>query len=288
MTRGRAAATFPEMAMQEADMTGAPTEQVAGVSKGAGLFARVVVGVDDTPESLDAVRQAASLAVPRGTFRVVSVEDYAEAVQAGAISPELAKDIEDASRAALEAALREVPEAETMTMTGGPATALIEAATRDDATVLAVGAHRRSRALGIILGSVMTNALHRAVMAVYVARPVGSDGMFPRSVIVGVDGSEPSLRAYEAARELADRFGVPLRAIAASAGEVLHEEGLSLVPDLERIGESPVAALEDRAKPGDVLVVGSRGVHGLAALGSVSERVAHTAVSSVLVVRNGS
>ena len=35
----------------------------------------------------------------------------------------------------------------------------------------------------------------------------------------------------------------------------------------------------------DLVVVGSRGLHGLKALGSVSERVAHQAKCSVLVVR---
>ena len=36
---------------------------------------------------------------------------------------------------------------------------------------------------------------------------------------------------------------------------------------------------------GDLIVVGSRGLHGLRALGSVSERVAHGAKASVLVAR---
>jgi hypothetical protein len=35
------------------------------------------------------------------------------------------------------------------------------------------------------------------------------------------------------------------------------------------------------------VIVGCRGLHGLASLGSVSERVAHRAVSPVLVVRRG-
>jgi nucleotide-binding universal stress UspA family protein len=38
----------------------------------------------------------------------------------------------------------------------------------------------------------------------------------------------------------------------------------------------------------DLLVVGSRGLDGFRALGSVSERVAHEASCSVLVVRAGS
>ena len=36
---------------------------------------------------------------------------------------------------------------------------------------------------------------------------------------------------------------------------------------------------------GDLIVVGSRGLHGLRALGSVSERVAYGAKASVLVAR---
>lgn len=47
----------------------------------------------------------------------------------------------------------------------------------------------------------------------------------------------------------------------------------------------PVDALVDASREADLLIVGSRGLHGLAALGSVSERVAHRAECSVLVVR---
>jgi nucleotide-binding universal stress UspA family protein len=46
---------------------------------------------------------------------------------------------------------------------------------------------------------------------------------------------------------------------------------------------SPVDALS-RLDP-DLLVVGSRGLQGIRSLGSVSERVAHEARCSVLVVR---
>jgi len=47
----------------------------------------------------------------------------------------------------------------------------------------------------------------------------------------------------------------------------------------------PVRALVGASGIVDLVVVGSRGVHGLKALGSVSERVAHQAECSVLVVR---
>ena len=49
--------------------------------------------------------------------------------------------------------------------------------------------------------------------------------------------------------------------------------------------EKPVPALLHAAEAADLLVVGSRGVTRLRALGSVSERVAHHAPCSLLVVR---
>ena len=50
--------------------------------------------------------------------------------------------------------------------------------------------------------------------------------------------------------------------------------------------QKPVSALLEAARDADLLVVGSRGVTGLRALGSVSERVAHRAPCSLLVVRD--
>jgi hypothetical protein len=55
---------------------------------------------------------------------------------------------------------------------------------------------------------------------------------------------------------------------------------------LERFTDTyPVRAFVEAATPEDLIVVGSRGLHGPRALGSVSERVAHRAPCSVLVVR---
>ena len=46
----------------------------------------------------------------------------------------------------------------------------------------------------------------------------------------------------------------------------------------------PIAMLLGRSREADLVVVGSRSLHGLRALGSVSERVAHGSFCSVLVV----
>jgi nucleotide-binding universal stress UspA family protein len=56
-------------------------------------------------------------------------------------------------------------------------------------------------------------------------------------------------------------------------------------PDLQEEARAPVDALLAASKEADLVVVGSRGLHGLKALGSVGERVAHGAECPVLVVR---
>jgi Universal stress protein family len=53
----------------------------------------------------------------------------------------------------------------------------------------------------------------------------------------------------------------------------------------EDLPGTAVDALVGSASGADLLVVGSRGLHGLKSLGSVSERVAHQAERSVLIVR---
>ena len=61
--------------------------------------------------------------------------------------------------------------------------------------------------------------------------------------------------------------------------------GLRDVGDVEWDERKPLDALLAVSQECDVVVVGSRGLHGMAALGSVSERLAHRAHGSVLVVR---
>jgi nucleotide-binding universal stress UspA family protein len=78
-----------------------------------------------------------------------------------------------------------------------------------------------------------------------------------------------------------------LRAVTVSAGKEGDAEQVRVAdPLVEVVDGRPVDALVAAAAGADLLVVGSRGVHGLRALGSVSERVAHEAACSVLVVRS--
>jgi nucleotide-binding universal stress UspA family protein len=60
---------------------------------------------------------------------------------------------------------------------------------------------------------------------------------------------------------------------------------LNEIDDVHRVPGHPVGALVDASRQADLVVVGSRGLRAFEALGSVSERVAHQARCSVLVIR---
>jgi nucleotide-binding universal stress UspA family protein len=133
-------------------------------------------------------------------------------------------------------------------------------------------------------------------------------------VIVGVDGSEGARAALRWAAEEAERWGVPLVAVwawefspliiatdvptgigalsetvASRLREVLVAElGEDRADRVEAlvVEDTPVRALLDTARPGDLLVVGSRGLGGFKGLvlGSVSQQVVHHAPCPVTVV----
>ena len=133
-------------------------------------------------------------------------------------------------------------------------------------------------------------------------------------VVVGLDGSDGSTAALAWACDYAAAVGADVTAVQVwgypSPG---HRTGISEPYDdmkleaMQRmrdqieqfiaakepsvlihshVVEGPVDdVLVDESHRADLLVVGNRGLHGVRALGSVSERVAHKAPCSVLVVR---
>jgi nucleotide-binding universal stress UspA family protein len=107
------------------------------------------------------------------------------------------------------------------------------------------------------------------------------------TIVVGVDGSPESAVAYAAARELADRFGSELWPLVALGGDGADTERVAQIVGRhhEQLPDEPVRALVVASADADLVVVGSRGLRGLKALGSVSERVGHRARCSVLIVR---
>ena len=128
--------------------------------------------------------------------------------------------------------------------------------------------------------------LHTAPCSVLIARPVAEIEAFPRSLVVGLDGSAQAGQALTVAQDLATRFDSDLRVITALKGEDIDLRHVHLrTPFARAVDQHPVNALVEASNDADLLIVGSRGLHGLRALASVSERIAHQAACSVLVVR---
>jgi nucleotide-binding universal stress UspA family protein len=250
------------------------------------VFDRIVCGVDGTPESLEAARQAARLRSPEGSLRLAAVAEVNTAVHAGWAMSHAMDQLDASARAGLQRAIVEIPTASSHLVSGDALPSLLDEITQLEATLVAVGPHGHSRAVGMLLGGVATGLLHDATCSVLLARKP-QFGEFPASIVAGVDGSEHSLVAAAVAKSIADRFGSELLVVAATGGKRVDLEAIAAFPaQYVTDPRTPVEALVDLSNEADLLVVGSRGLHGPVALGSVSERVGHRAASSVLVVRN--
>jgi nucleotide-binding universal stress UspA family protein len=256
-------------------------------SEGAAcVFDRLLCGVDGTQEGLEAVRQASRLRAQDGTLAVVSAVDLALAVHAGwAGTPVAAEIAEDAERA-LAAARQQAHEAVLRSIKGRPVGVLLAESRRMQATLLAVGTHGHGRAAGIALGGVATTMVHEAPCSVLVARAPAVPAEFPQSIVVGVDGSPESAIAAAVAFGLGERFRAEVWPVASTRGKEIDLDAVNSVATGVVVDDRPpVDMLTTASSDSDLLVVGSRGLHGVRALGSVSERVAHQARCSVLVVR---
>jgi nucleotide-binding universal stress UspA family protein len=259
---------------------------VVGASK---IFSRVLVGVDGTPASLVAVRQAGQLKAPAGTITCLAAWNLAPPLvpPMTGVPTRAGEDREARELAAntVREAQAYVPTAETIVVHGFAGHALLDAAAHERSTLLAVGSHDPRRAAGILLGSTATLVLHDAPCSVLLARE--SDHHALRRIVVGVDGSPGSAAAYSAARYLAGRFDADLAVVVAEGKKLVDLPAVSqIVGDgFHVIPEEPVRALTAASLDASLLVLGSRGLHGLKSLGSVSERVAHRVACSTLIVR---
>jgi nucleotide-binding universal stress UspA family protein len=255
------------------------------------LFSRVIVGVDESAQSREAVRQATRLMGGDGYLELLAAYEvtYPAAVSeltVVAYSEDYARMYEEAAKGALERARSTAGREDIVgkVVAQRPADALLDEARREHATLLAVGSHGHGRTAGILLGSVATEVIHRAPCSVLIARKELRASL--RTIVVGVDGSPQSAAAYATAAALARQFDAELWPVVARGGEPVDRDAIAaLTARREELPDTPVAALVAASADADLLVVGSRGLHGLKALGSVSERVAHEAHCSTLIVR---
>ncbi|MGE5274046.1 MAG: universal stress protein [Verrucomicrobiota bacterium] len=264
------------------------------VPAAGGVFRRVLCGVDLSAASREATRQAARLVDVDGSLLVVAVavgEAVAITAPAGVAAAVADTAVDEPTRARYRAALAEAarsagatfPQTQSRLLEGEPVTTFLETLAAERATLAVVGSHDYHRMQGIVLGSMATHVLHKAPCSVLVARP--PEGGVGR-LLVGVDGSDEAAFARAVAAHLAVRLDREVETLVAYGGRPLHDlDAVTRLAPLVETFDEPVHALVSRAGPDDLVVVGSRSLHGLRALGSVSERVAHRAPCSVLVVR---
>lgn len=249
-------------------------------------FARVVVGVDDSEAGLVAARQAARLARADALVEVLTAVYVVDGILQGWPQEQIDAVLETEARPVAEAAVAAAGRpAEIRLASTPPKPALLAEAGRIGADLLVVGTHDRTRVSEYLVGGVAGPVLRDAACSVLVARPAPGGAAFPAGVVAGVDGSAASIEAAGVGAAVATRLGVPFRALLARHAHVDLDAATRAVPAVEVVDGRPVGALCAAVEPGDLLVVGSRGLHGVRALGSVSERVAHRAASSVLVVK---
>jgi nucleotide-binding universal stress UspA family protein len=286
--------------------TGESTSPASGAGVVDGGFARVVCGVDGRRMGFEAARQAARLTATSGRLTMVGVAQLFDALAErwGAEPPrrrgvlmgdrsaeDYMEDLRGRARRSLAWAESQVAgpaEVTTRVVDGEVHEGLLDVARREDAGLIAVGAHGGARMAGALLAEAASMVLHEARTSVLVARPSFDPGRFPLHVVVGVDGSPESRLALGTAAALRLRTGGALTVVTAGRDQddaVAALGGFTTPHERVATRGRPVEALVAAALTADLTILGSRGLHGARALGSVSERVAFRAESSVLVVR---
>ncbi|HUO75255.1 MAG TPA: universal stress protein [Solirubrobacteraceae bacterium] len=263
---------------------------LSNTSLHSAVWDRVVCGIDLTPASLQAAREAAQLMPSAAQLTLCTIVSGGDAGRGTALDRMLARD----ASAALDDVQREIDafhSSELHLREGPRIRRLMEELVSVRATLVAIGSHRDDRAAEATLGSIATAMLHEAPCSVLIAHDTGGS---PRStdgeLVVGFDGSGGAHRAFAVGRELSERLSLDLRVLVATGEPTAPAAGWSrddLGPEL-RVTEDPrtaADALADASHSARLLIVGSRHLRGAIARASISERVSLAASCPVLVVR---
>src|SRR5579862_8752906 len=261
------------------------------------LFDDIVCGVDGTRGAYEAVRQAAALAEPGGAFTLLAVTAMAGSgqYQTVAISPERAG--------------RALRYARRLAAAGGIADAVLQIDDRPPVPetllvrarehhLLAIGAPYMSRLVHVLVGGTATELAHQLTTSLLVARRPPAGTTFAERLLVASDGSCRSDALIRFAVDLALERDAQLTlvhsvraeedaepAIAAQVALVTRALGGRAGVRIE--GRRPRALILDtaRAEGCSLIIVASRRLRGLRAIGSLTERLVHDARCSVLVLR---
>ena len=281
----------------------------------------LVVGVDASPESNDAVEWARAVAGPDD--RIVVVHAWELPLVTGydmvvTIDP---SEIEQLSKQGLDELVERLGDDRIVPVThqGHAGRAIVTEADESDAAAIVVG-HRGHSRVSMMLGSTTNYVLHHTDRPVVVVR--GDHADVPKRVIVGVDDHDlDEGDENESVRALRWAYGIPgveevhvvhswflpalavgmfatvaaeLETMDAAANAVVQRvmatagsppEGVTVVG--EAVRGTPGFALIEASRDADLVIVGSRGRGGFAGLllGSTSAEVATHSHAPVTVIR---
>lgn len=282
----------------------------------------VLVCIDDSEEMIDVAQWAAEYAAqvdaPLRLVHTVPDGDWygsAAFVDGGALEDDLRKLGHEYLERAAAAARTVVPDLYVETVSADGTIAEFVSTTQAELVVL--GSRKSSYARDIVLGSNTIRIVNRAQSPVLIWRN-GTDPVSERRpIVVGVDGSNQSDRAFVLALDMAHTLGIPVIAahywgraadvgIGLGAGyvdwdkvraevkrwlrahvAVLHEKYPDVKLSIVSAESTPARGLNTLSSNAAIVAVGSRGRGAIrgAALGSVSQNLIHHADCSVLVAR---
>jgi nucleotide-binding universal stress UspA family protein len=261
------------------------TDETPTAGTARGVFQNIVIGADGSQEAQRALQAALRLRGDGARLLTLSVAKVHHAWRTGLEAGDWARWLRDAAEEVsrgCERDLHGVPNSNVRVVDGRPEDVLLVAAQSRQADLIAVGAGRAGRAMGLVFGSTATRVARESSCSVLIGRGTVDVDRFPQRIVVGVDGSPHAADAEAVARVLTDSYGAELRRLMATGGEQFHA---TRAVEAELDAKRPVEALVNASRNADLLIVGSRGLRGMAALGSVAERVAHKAECPVLIVR---
>jgi nucleotide-binding universal stress UspA family protein len=258
----------------------------------------VLCGVDGSRGSAEAARQAVALSTPQARLGFLALSHTA-----GVGLPGQARLSEPRARAALDESARRAREAglqASIELRDGARVSDQLLAQSAGCDLLAIGCHGGSRLGGMMLGGTATQIAHRAEVPLLIARRSAGEPDFPREILLASDGSPGSWAATRTAVRLALARDSELQVIYVPDGHperyrelfkqmTAIERLLGYAPSFIDPPGDPVRRIAEtaRARQSSLIAIGKRGLRGVRALGSISERVVHRAPCSVLVVPAG-
>lgn len=259
-------------------------EPTTGLNAGDAIFGHVLVGIDETPESLVAAAQAGILRAPDGQLVLLAIVESYLAAQAGLAAVGAGDHLVAGASTNLERAKELVDADEAILAEGRLVPMLCAACSRRGATLIAVGVRPHRRLPAVTFGGHEVEALHDARCSVLIARS-GWGPSKPERIVVGVDGSSEARTAEAVARTLAVRVGCEVVPVVALGGDVdlalLRAEREDAVLDTGLLADAIVRMSSERS-----LIVVGRGPERQRWGGRVAERIVYSARCSVLVVQH--